>query len=79
MRKLQIVKATDGYLLECSFDDGSIRMADIGPYLQTEAFRPLQDISIFKRVKNNQYYVSWRNEEVDLSADTLWHIGKVVN
>ena len=79
MRKIQMVKATDGYLLECFFDDGSTRMADIKPYLQTEAFQPLQDITIFKRVKNNQYYVSWRNEEVDLSADTLWHIGKVIN
>jgi hypothetical protein len=78
MRMIQKVKATDEYLLECSFDDGSRRMADIKPYLQTQAFQPLHDVNIFKRITNNQYYVSWQNEEIDLSADTLWHIGREV-
>lgn len=78
MRKLQIVKAKDGYLLDCYFNDGSRKVADIKPYLQSEAFQPLNDIAIFKLVTNNQLYVSWQNEEVDLSADTLWHIGRAV-
>lgn len=79
MRNIRTVQARDGYLLECYFDDGSIKTADIKPYLNSEAFRPLRDIMIFNKVINHHYYVSWPNEEVDLSADTLWHIGKACN
>jgi hypothetical protein len=79
MRNLRTVQVKERYFLECSFDDGSVKMADIKPYLKSEAFRPLTDVMIFKRVINNRNYVSWPNEEVDLSADTLWHIGKVVH
>ncbi len=78
MRKIRVVCAIDGYLLECSFEDGSRRIADIKPYLKSEAFQSLQEVAVFKRVTNNGDYVSWQNEEIDLSADTLWHIGKVV-
>ena len=66
------------FFLECSFDDGSIKMADIKPYLSSEAFQPLRDIMIFKTVINNENYVSWPNEEVDLSEDTLC-IGRVLH
>ncbi|TKT88773.1 DUF2442 domain-containing protein [Dyadobacter frigoris] len=79
MRTIKNLKATDGYSLECYFDDGGKRNADIKPYLKSEAFQWLQDINNFKQVRNNQYFVSWKNEEIDLSADTLWHIRKVVN
>ncbi len=75
MRNIQSILATDTFQLECVFDDGVKKTADITPYLNAEAFKPLTDIHIFKQVKNNKNYVSWHNEEVDLSADTIWHIG----
>jgi len=77
MKKIEMVKATEEYSLECHFDDGSKRKADNKPYLKSEAFIWLRDLNNFKQVVNSQYFVSWRNEEIDLSADTLWHIGKV--
>ncbi len=29
-------------------------------------------------VQNRQYYVEWLDGEVDLSADTLWYIGELI-
>ena len=58
MREIREVKAIEGYLLEFSFDDGSRKMADIRPYLDSEAFRSLHDLAVFKQVENNKYYVS---------------------
>jgi hypothetical protein len=75
MRMLKKVTLKDDYLLVCRFDNGIEKWADIKPYLHSEAFAPLQKMSVFYAVQNNAYYVSWLNEAVDLSADTLWHIG----
>ncbi len=75
MRNLVAVKANGNYTLDCLFDNGVLKVADVTLYLQSEVFRPLQDPTIFVQVTNNQNYVSWLNEQVDLSADTLWHIG----
>ena len=75
MRTLRHVTPKDDYLLVCQFDNGVEKQADIKPYLHSEAFALLQKISVFHAVENNAYYVSWLNEAVDLSADTLWHIG----
>jgi hypothetical protein len=75
MRRLQQVKALSDYKLDCLFEGGVHKIADIKPWLQSEAFKPLKDFTIFNRVENRNYYVAWLNEEVDLTADTLWHIG----
>jgi hypothetical protein len=75
MRKLQRVKAVEDFTLVCTFENGVQKIADVKPYLQSEVFKPLLDVAVFNQVVNRDYYVSWLNEEVDLSADTLWHIG----
>jgi hypothetical protein len=74
MRKLSDVKPLDNYRLKCLFADGTTKIANIKPYLDKEAFKPLSDPLIFKSVRNGGYFVEWVNYEVDLSADTLWHI-----
>lgn len=58
MKTMKQLKATDEYSLECYFEYGSKRYADIKPYLKSEAFHWLQDINNFKQVKNNEYFVS---------------------
>lgn len=78
MKYLQSVKAINNYRLHCIFDNEVQKIASIAQYLHTEAFKPLQDINIFSMVENKQYYVSWLNETIDLSADTLWYIGEDV-
>jgi len=72
LRTLTFVKALSNYRLECSFDDGTTKIADITPFLDKEAFKPLANPHVFASVLfNGAYYVEWKNYEVDLSADTL--------
>ncbi|TDW96894.1 DUF2442 domain-containing protein [Dinghuibacter silviterrae] len=75
MRTITNIKALNDYLLECVFSDGSTRIADIKPFLTAEAFKPLLDPRIFSSTLSNQgYFVEWKDQDIDLSADTLWHI-----
>jgi hypothetical protein len=75
MRTITNIKALSDFRLECVFDDGSKRIADIKPFLNAEAFKPLLDPQIFSAALSNQgYFVEWKDQDVDLSADTLWHI-----
>jgi hypothetical protein len=75
MRIITDIKALSDFRLECLFNDGSRRIADIKPYLRAEAFKPLADPIIFSSMLSNQgYFVEWKNLDIDLSADTLWHI-----
>lgn len=63
------------FKLLCSFSDGSIKIADAFPYLKGEAFKPLLNPIAFSQIQNRKNYVEWPEYELDLSADTLWHIG----
>lgn len=75
MRIITNLRALSDYRLECVFDDGSKKIADIKPYLTTEAFKPLADPRLFSSALRNQgYFVEWKDQDIDLSADTLWHI-----
>ena len=75
MRTITDIKVLSDFRLECLFNDGSKKIADIKPYLNAEAFRPLSDPHIFSSMLSNQgYFVEWKDYNVDLSADTLWHI-----
>ncbi len=79
MRRLQSIEVKDDYTLACVFGNGESKIADIKPYLQSEVFKPLIDKTIFNQIKNKGNYVAWLNDEIDLSADTLWHIGEEVD
>jgi hypothetical protein len=75
MRILTTIKPLSNYRLECIFSDGTKKIADIKPFLDKEAFKPLADPHVFaSALHNGGYFVEWKNYEVDLSADTLWHI-----
>lgn len=75
MRQLISVTPVSDHKLICLFDNGVMKVADITQYLQSEVFQPLQKPELFNQVQNQQDYVEWLNGDVDLSADTLWHIG----
>ena len=67
------------YRLECVFDDGTVKVADITPYLSKDAFKPLAGHNIFSSARQNSgYFIEWKDYHIDLSADTLWHIAKSV-
>lgn len=74
MKILTHITALNDFRLECLFEDGTKKIADIKPFLKTEAFKPLNDSEAFSKIKNRHYFVEWADHELDLSADTLWHI-----
>ena len=78
MRLLTKVAPLPDYRLACTFEDGTEKIANISQYLHSEVFKPLTDLRLFNTVQNRQYYVEWLDGEVDLSADTLWYIGELI-
>lgn len=75
MRTLTNIKPLSNYRIECLFDDGTRKIADITPFLTSEAFKPLTDPKIFSSsIHNGGYFIEWKHYDIDLSADTLWHI-----
>jgi len=65
----QIVASKD-WTLDVTFVDGSRRIYDVKPLLESEAFEDLKDIALFLQVRNGGYFVEWPTG-ADLSADTL--------
>ncbi len=74
MRTLINIIPLDDFCLECLFSDGTKKIADIKPFLKTEVFKPLMNPKAFSQIKNQKYFVEWSDYEIDLSADTLWHM-----
>lgn len=66
----------EDYQLLVKFDDGIEKKVDLKPYIQLPVFSILKDINIFQKVINKGYFIEWQGQEIDLSADTLWHDGK---
>ena len=76
MRTIAAIKPLTGYQLECVFEDGTIKIADLSGFLNAPAFTPLLDKNNFNNVSNEKYFIEWKELELDLSSDTLWHLGK---
>ncbi|MCS5692860.1 DUF2442 domain-containing protein [Cyanobium sp. FGCU-6] len=72
------VKAHQGTKLELEFADGSIRLFDVKPLLHYPAFSDLRDSSLFMKAHVQNGTVC-RNEEIDISPDTLYLRGEVLN
>jgi len=71
MRNISAIHANDDWTIDVAFDDGAERRFDVKPLLDCEAFEPLRNLNAFKAIRNRGYFVEWNNE-VDLSADTLF-------
>ncbi|MCH5599333.1 DUF2442 domain-containing protein [Niabella ginsengisoli] len=77
MKTLTDISALSDFRLSCLFNDGSRRIADIKPFLNKEVFKPLADPDVFfSALHNGGYFIEWKGYDVDLSADTLWHISQ---
>ncbi len=57
-------------MLHVVFECGREGIVDIGPYLASPAFKPLENWEEFSMVRNGGYFVEWPCG-ADLSADTL--------
>jgi hypothetical protein len=71
MNKVIAVKANDDYSLELTFNDGSVRIFDVKPYLDYEVFRELKDLRYFKQVRVAFDTVQWPHEQ-DIGPETLY-------
>lgn len=76
--KISRVKTIGGKTLLVDFDNGVQKVYDCTPLLQTEAFRPLQNESLFRSVHADPhgYGVIW-NEEIDLAESEIWLNGRM--
>ena len=72
------VKANQDTKLEVEFTDGSIRLFDVKPLLQYPAFSGLSNNTLFMKAQVQNGTVVW-NEEIDISPDTLYLRGEVLN
>jgi hypothetical protein len=79
MHFVRSVSHVSGYELLLSFEDGSVRRVDLGPYLDGEIFKPLRDIEYFKTVRLDDELdtIVWDNG-ADISPDFLHEIGQEV-
>ena len=77
MIKVIEVKANDDFSLDLKFSDGKRKRFDVKPYLDYEVFKPLKDLSYFRRIKIALGTVQWMDEQ-DISPDTLYLEGKEI-
>lgn len=77
MRKIVSLEPTQDFQLFVKFDNGVKKKVDIKPYLQFPVFSVLKNLDVFQSVINKVYFIEWKDQELDLSADTLWHDGKI--
>ena len=65
------VKSQEDFCLLLTFENGEKRIFDLKPYFKKPVFARLQNISLFKTVREVSGSVEWQGE-VDLSYDTLY-------
>ncbi|MBV9240756.1 MAG: aminotransferase class V-fold PLP-dependent enzyme, partial [Acidobacteria bacterium] len=75
MIKVVEAKANQDYSLELKFNDGRRKRFQARPYLDAEAFRPLQSFEKFAEVKVENGTATWPND-LDISPDTLYIEGE---
>ena len=76
MHFVKNVNYISDYKLLLSFEDNSIRLIDLEPFLDGEIFEPLKDKNYFKTVCINPDLdtIVWDND-ADFSPDFLFEIG----
>jgi len=75
MLKISKIEPLAKYNLKVIFENGEIKTCNIRQFMEKGAFKELYDESLFKGMKNTGFSVEWPNE-IDLSSDTLYAIGK---
>ncbi len=61
----------DDYTVTLTFENGEQRLLDMKPYLQTQVFSPLRDLSLFRRVRVVFGSLEWPGER-DMGYDSLY-------
>ncbi|HKQ04114.1 MAG TPA: DUF2442 domain-containing protein [Blastocatellia bacterium] len=79
MHYVKDVEYVSGYKLLLTFEDGSIRVADLERHLDGEVFEPLKEIDYFKSATVNRELdtIVWGNG-ADMSPDFLYEISEPI-
>ena len=65
------VRTIENYKLLLTFDDDSVKLFDMKPYLGKGVFKELKDENLFKTVKVSFDSIEWSNG-VDVDPETLY-------
>ena len=78
MHFVKEVNYVSDYKLLISFEDDTVKLVDLAPYLNGEVFEPLKNKDYFKTVQVNPDIdtIIWENG-ADVSPDFLYEIGVV--
>jgi len=76
--RIRSVKPRPGKTLLVTFENGDRRVYDCTPLLRTEAFRPLQEETIFRcaHADAHGFGVIW-NDDIDLAESEIWINGRI--
>jgi len=74
MHWVKKINYIDGYKISLIFNDKTIKIVDVEPYLDTGIFLELKDPKYFKRVKVVEGTIVWPNE-ADFCPDVLYEVG----
>ena len=75
MRNITFIAPNPDFTLNVQFENGIQKVLDVKPFLSGEAFTALKNYTIFSQAESKGSYILWPND-IDLSADTVWHEGK---
>jgi len=77
MHYVKNVAYLSDYKLKLRFEDGSVKVVDLGSYLDGPIFEPLKDTDFFRRVTVNPDIdtIVWPNN-ADFAPEFLYEIGK---
>ena len=76
MRTISHISFQSNFYCIVTFGDDTVKSVDLNKFAKREVFHFLNDKNHISLVKNKIYYIEWEIYEADLSADTLWHIGR---
>ena len=77
MELLLVKKARhlNNYIIEFTFNNGEIKVVDLSDKLNKPVFKPLKNISFFKKFRMNPFTIEWENG-ADFSPDYLYRLAK---
>jgi len=69
------VRPLDDYKLLVRFSTGEEKKVDVSDILNEPVFKPLKDISLFKRAYIDYGTVVWNNGTIDIAPEYLYDVG----
>jgi len=76
--RVSCVRPLEGHKLKVAFSDGTQRVVDMAPLLNSFAFAPLKDAAVFNEVYVEYGVPMWCDGEIDIAPEWLQENGQLV-